>query len=344
MASRTATDSSAAYHGAGAAQPGKTLVRRLVASALLLAGLLTVVYSGLSMYIAVSLIYSAPHPPKGTPAGFGIKYTSVTFPAREDGYQINGWFMPGLLPGGKLTTQRIIIVAHGFRQNREDPAAGVLDFSRELVFNGFAVLSFDFRGAGTSEPAPFTFGYYEHRDVLGAVDFIHNGRLPYPELGRPKIIGGWGVSFGGANMILASAQEKAIAAVVIDCAYAEILPILEREVPREGHLPSFMVPGALKAVQALYGVDLYNVRPVDVIAQIAPRPLFLIQGLADKYVVPANHFELIQAARVTYGDKLQTWEVPDADHAQSFHTLRTQYVEKVVSFFNAALGPDSSAG
>ena len=52
-------------------------------------------------------------------------------------------------------------------------------------------------------------------------------------------------------------QEQAIRAVVSDCAYADIVPILEREVPKGGHLPALFTPGTLFAARVLYGVDFY---------------------------------------------------------------------------------------
>jgi fermentation-respiration switch protein FrsA (DUF1100 family) len=343
MAARGGTSTSPAWSGASASGPGKTLVRRLVASALLLAAVLFVGYAAFSVYAAGRIVYDTPLALTSTPADYGLKYTSVTFPSREDHIQLSGWFIPGLLPGGKLTTQRVIIMVHGAHQNRADPAAGVLDVGRELVFNGFAVLLFDMRGEGISPPAPFSLGIYEQRDALGAVDFIHNGRLPYPELGRPKVIGGWGVSMGAATLIFAGAQEKSIAAFVLDCPFAYGSPFYERGIPQAG-FPAFFTPGALVATKLLYGIDLYNDHPVDYIAKLAPRPLLLIHGLADKYTPPFNHYQLMRAALSASNANVQEWLVPDADHAQSFHTLRTQYVQKIVAFFNAGLGPDTSAG
>jgi fermentation-respiration switch protein FrsA (DUF1100 family) len=252
---------------------------------------------------------------------------------------LSGWFIPGLLPGGKLTDQRIIIVVHGARQNRADPAAGVLDISRELAYNGFAVLSFDMRGHGVSTPEPFSLGYFEYRDVLGAVDFIHSGRLPYPELGRPKAIGGWGVSMGGATMIFAAARETAIAAVVADCPFADIIPILEREIPKQGGIPGIFTPGVLETAGVLYGINFYAVRPVDVVARLAPRPVFFIQGSADTFVPPANQDELYAAATAPSDSHVEYWRVPGAAHAQSFHTEGAVYVNEVVAFFDRALGP-----
>jgi fermentation-respiration switch protein FrsA (DUF1100 family) len=205
------------------------------------------------------------------------------------------------------------------------------------------VLAFDLRGMGESAPAPLSLGYFEQRDVLGAVDFLRSGTLPYPDLGRPQSIGGWGVSMGAATLLMAAAREPAIQAVISDCAFADAIPILEREIPNGGGLPAFFTPGGLIAARALYGMDFYADRPVDIIAKIAPRPLLLIHGGADQYIPPANLDILYAAATSAPNSHVQRWIVPDADHAQSFHTLRTQYVQKAVAFFTAALGPDTSA-
>src|SRR5438128_10745110 len=123
-----------------------------------------------------------------------------------------------------------------------------------------------------SSPAPRSLGYFEQRDVLGAVDFLRAGPLPYPELGRPRAIAGWGVSMGAATLMMAAAQAPAIRAVVSDSAYADIIPILEREVPKGGHLPSLFTPGTFFAPKVLYGFDFYAVRPEDSLAGIALRP------------------------------------------------------------------------
>jgi len=253
------------------------------------------------------------------------------------------WFIPGVLPNGHLTAQRAIVFVHGTRTNRADKVAGLLNLSAAIAKNGFAVLAFDMRGAGESPPAPLSLGYFEQRDVLGAVDFLKSGSLPYPELGRPRIIGGWGVSMGAASLIMATAQEPAIRAIVSDCAYADIIPILEREVPKGGNLPPLFTPGALLASQALYGINFYADRPVDYVAQIAPRPILFIHGAADKYIPPANMDTLAAAARSASNANVQTWSVPGADHAQSYNMEGQVYVDRIIAFYTAALGPDSGA-
>jgi fermentation-respiration switch protein FrsA (DUF1100 family) len=310
---------------------------------LALSGVLTTGYAGISTYAASKLIYEAPKPIMRTPAALGLDFSPVTFESRGDHVRLQGWFIPGVLPDTAMTAERAIIVVHGTRTNREDAGAGVLDLSEQLARHGFAVLAFDMRGMGQSPAAPLSMGIYEQRDVLGAVDFLRSGPLPYPALGRPKVIGGWGVSMGASTLILAASQEPAIRAVVADCPYADAAPPLEREVPKKGGLPSAFTPGIFFAARILFGVDFYHARPIDVVSRLAPRPVFFIHGLKDTYVPTVNAPELAAAARVP-GSRVQVWLVPKATHAQSFHVAGQEYVRRVVGFFDGALGPDSGRG
>src|SRR6266705_341336 len=254
------------------------LLRWIVVALLIVSVIVTLAYTALSIYIASQLVYVPQKPLYATPASLGLQFKYVTFPSRIDQVQLKGWYIPGVLPDGSLTSQRTIIMVHGDRTNRADKDAGLLNLSVDLARHGFAVLAFDMRGSGESSPEPLSLGYFEQRDVLGAVDFLRSGTVPYPDLGRTRIIGGWGVSMGAATLLMATAQEPAIRAVVSDCAYSEIIPILEREVPKGGHLPPSFTPGSLLAAQALYGMNYYAVRPVDVVAHIAPRPILFIHG------------------------------------------------------------------
>src|SRR5438034_9363507 len=212
-------------------------LRRFVVVLLIISTVLTVLYGAISLYISTQLVYVPQKPIYATPASLGLQFQYVTFPSRVDHVQLRGWFIPGVLPNGKLTTQRAIVFVHGTRTNRADKAAGLLNLSGAIAKNGFAVLAFDMRGAGESPPAPLSLGYFEQRDVLGAVDFLRSGPQPYPELGRPRVIAGWGVSMGAVTLLLAAAKEPAIRALVSDSGYPDFASILEREIPKRCHLP-----------------------------------------------------------------------------------------------------------
>lgn len=314
--------------------------RRLVALLLIVTTFALFAYAGVSTYIANGLANHV-QPPLAitwTPADAGLAYHEVSFPSRDDHLTIRGWLIPGVLPDGSLTVKRTIIMVHGSGQNRTDPAAGLSDLSVALVKQGFAVLTFDMRGHGESQSAAWSLGYFEQRDVLGAVDFLRLGRLPYPDLGRPQSIGGWGVSMGAIALLLAAAKEPAIAAIVADSAYPDIAPILEREIPKAG-APAPFAPGGMLAARVLFGIDFFDVRPVDVVASIAPRPLFFIQGGADTFNPPSNMNVLANAAKAASNASVQTWMVPGAEHAQAFHVAGKLYVDRMVAFYADALGP-----
>lgn len=316
-------------------------LRRVVAWLLTASSVLTLAYTGLSLYVATRLAYVPPTPLYATPISLGASYRNVSFLSRDDHVRLSGWYIPGVLPNGKLTTQRTIIFVHGVRTNRADKYAGLLRLSVDFARDGFGVLAFDMRGFGDSPPAPLSLGYFEQRDVLGAVDYLEHGPLPYPQLGRPRVLLGWGVSMGAATLLLAAAQAPQIKAIVSDSAYADIVPILQREIPKSSHLPALVTPGVLDAAQVLYGIDFYAVRPVDVVAQIAPRPILFIHGLADTYIPPSNLKQLATAARAAPDAHVQTWLVPKAMHARAFIVLGQVYVRRVIAFYTQVVGPDT---
>jgi fermentation-respiration switch protein FrsA (DUF1100 family) len=308
---------------------------KFVMALLLAPGVLTLLYGGISVFVARIVAYALRKAIKKTPAELGLSYRDVSFPSREDHLLLRGWFIPGVLPGGQLTTERTIIMVHGVHSNREALEAGLLDLCAALARHGFAVLAFDMRGHGQSTSAPLSWGYFEQRDVLGAVDFLRSGPLPYPELGHPRSIGGWGISMGGASTLLAAAREPALQGVVADCAFAALAILIEKD-PR---IPKVFIPGVAKALRQLYGINYYAVRPVDVVASIAPRPLFFIQSGKDTIVPPWNMNLLANAASAAPDAHVQTWLIPGADHIQAYHVMGTEYVNRVVTFFTAALGP-----
>jgi len=308
---------------------------RIAIGFLIISGLLAFIYIGASIALALIITHRPPKPITRTPSSLGLNYRDIIFFSREDHILLRGWLIPGLLPDGRLTLERTIIQVHGANNNR----AMVLGMDASLAQHGIAVLAYDSRGNGESAPAASGGGYLEQNDVLGAVDFLRSGSLPYPELVRPKAIGGWGISVGGDALIYAAAQEPAIKAVVVDSAYATMA---EYMVPAFGPYDIF-IPGTRYAELMFYGVDYASVRPVEMIAKIAPRPIFLIQGAADTVVQPSNMVELATAASSAPGAHVQTWLVPNAHHIQAYNLERNTYVDRLVTFFHTELSIESSA-
>jgi fermentation-respiration switch protein FrsA (DUF1100 family) len=291
------------------------------------------VYLGISAWVARRLAFSKPLAIEATPATAGLDFAEVTFRSREDGVPLRGWLIPGIGGDGQPTLERTVIAVHGAWQNRTDPAVGLLDLCCALARAGFAVLTFDMRGHGESGKAPFTLGYTEQDDILGAVDFLMGGALPYPALAPPRWIAGYGVSMGASALLYAAAREPAIRAVASDSAYAEMGATITRELPLRSGLPDFFTPGALLAARTLYGVDVAAIRPVEAVAAIAPRPLLLIQGGADTMNPASSLTHLALAAEAAPGAHVVTWRAPNVPHVQAYHQEPAAYLSLLLSFF-----------
>jgi fermentation-respiration switch protein FrsA (DUF1100 family) len=101
-----------------------------------------------------------------------------------------------------------------------------------------------------------------------------------------------------------------------------------------------LLPGPLLAGQLLYGVNYDQARPVAMVSRIAPRPILFIQGTADSSVPIANMDQLVAAASQPPNAHIQAWKVPGAQHVQSFSLMTDAYIQRMVAFFQSALGPD----
>ena len=101
-------------------------------------------------------------------------------------------------------------------------------------------------------------------------------------------------------------------------------------------------PSAIVMARLLYGIDYFAVRPVNSVASVAPRPLYLIHGARDEYIPVLNFDQLRAAATSAPKAQVTTWLVPKARHAQGYKVAGREYVSRVVAFFDAALGSDRS--
>ncbi|GAB4216311.1 MAG: hypothetical protein OHK0022_57280 [Roseiflexaceae bacterium] len=289
-----------------------------------LAGLATLaLLAYLMVSVIAAVVITTPQRTLGrqTPAALGLEYRDVSFPARGGDVTIAGWYLPA------ETAQRAVVLVHG----KDNSRTGWLgrDWGALLAAlhgRGVALLLIDLRGHGASGEAHYSFGLNEQRDVLGAVDWLEQQGF------QPGRIGVLGVSMGAASSILAAANEPAIGALVADCSYAEILPIIQQEWRSASGLPDAVLPGALLASRLLFGYNIPDARPLDQIGRIAPRPLLLIHGEADA-LIPVAHAARLHAA----APAAQLWQVPAAAHGESLNTRPREYTERVVAFFEQAL-------
>ncbi len=239
-----------------------------------------------------------------TPARYGTAYRSVELTA-EDGVKLAGWYAP---PRNGV----VILLAHGYGVAR--PA----DLFARLARHGYGVIAWDFRAHGESEGRFCSLGYYETLDVKAALAFARK---------QPGVehVGALGQSMGAATVIRASAQWPAIEAVVADSAYPSVDMVLAGAVP----IPPLR-PLVRFYAERETGVSMNAVRPVDDIARISPRPVFVIQGAQDSLVPPTSAQALFNAA----GEPRFIWIGAGMGHVQMAADMAEEYERRVIEFFD----------
>ncbi len=278
------------------------------------------VFVGVSAWLGYSMTRAERLPVEGNPGEAGLSYEDVSFPSAVDGLTLRGWFLPA------EGSERAIVMVHGAGANRADPSNGMLDIAAGLVGNGLNVLTFDLRGCGASGGKMVSGGYYEKRDVEGAVAYLEGRGF--------ERVGVLGFSLGAVSSLLAAAEDPAIKAVVSDSSFADLNDIMKPEFHARTKAPGFFLTPILLVIKVMYGVDFPAIRPVSVVADIAPRPVFFIHGEADE-TIPAAHAQRLYEAADNPADEL--WMVPGAGHTQAYNTEPQEYLEKVTAFFDGAL-------
>ncbi len=254
-----------------------------------------------------------------TPARYGIKYREVSFQtAARDKLTLRGWWLP------RPASKRVLIALHGKGTNRVD----VLELSSKLWENDYNVLLFDMRGHGQSDGDHFSFGQYEQFDIVGAVNFLKDQGF------QPTNIGIIARSMGAASAIMAMSQTSDIKAGFMDSAYADFGELAQQQITPTTGLPPFVFPGITLAGRVLLGIDVEQPKPEVAISNIGQRHLFLTHGELDS-LIPVSHFERLKqagGANVT-----ESWLVAGAEHIQAYYLQPTEYIRRVVAFFDREL-------
>jgi fermentation-respiration switch protein FrsA (DUF1100 family) len=158
-------------------------------------------------------------------------------------------------------------------------------------------------------------------DARAALDFV---------LAQPGVehVGAWGGSMGAVTMIRATAHYPEIEALVADSPFASLQEEMDLRVP-------FPIMRSLIRffAERQSGVSPDRVRPVDDIALISPRPVFLIQGLGDGMVPLDSAQRLYNAA----GEPRQMWLEQDVPHLNMYAYYKTRYTKRVIKFFDEYL-------
>jgi uncharacterized protein len=243
-------------------------------------------------------------------------YEEVSF-ATADGVRLAGWWLP------RPETNRLVIGLAGHR-SRKDSLLGI---GSGLWRAGNNVLIFDWRSRGQSDVAQHSLAYYELRDAEAALAY---GRSRMPD----SRVGLIGYSMGASIAILLAAREPLVRAVVADSPFTGIAEVVAAGVMRH-RLPARLVTSIADALTGWrYGYRFGDVRPIEAVAAVSPRPLLIVHGEADT-VIPADHARALYAAAA---EPKQLWLFPGAEHCGGYFVDRPHYVARAAEFFERALG------
>jgi pimeloyl-ACP methyl ester carboxylesterase len=221
-----------------------------------------------------------------------------------------------------------VIFVHGWQGNRVDTGSGQGEKARDVVRHGYDALVFDLRSCGTSDGGRFTLATQEPRDVLGAYDFMVSRGYPAQ---RMTLLG---VSMGASSMIEAAPQMPKVGAMISDSAFAELRPLVEKELPKRSHLPGFLFDwGVITSAHLLFGVDP-DLRPVDVVHSLPQRAFLFVQATDDDFIPSSDATELGHAAR-NAGTRVRF--IDAHAHVKEYLAHPAEYMTAVYAFIDQQL-------
>jgi alpha-beta hydrolase superfamily lysophospholipase len=212
----------------------------------------------------------------------------------EHPIRLEGWWFPARSDRGAAPPRRpLIVFLHGHNANRSES----LETVRRLTARGYEVLAYDSRGHGASGGEFCTFGAFEKRDLVRALDAA----------GAHEVIV-IGTSLGAAVALQAAPSEPRIRAIIAHAPFVDLRTAIG---DRSRFLPEALVLGASREAERLAGFHIDDVSPL-ASARGVRVPVLLLHGGED-HETPPVHSERILAA---LGGPKERVVLPGLGHAR----------------------------
>lgn len=271
---------------------------------------------------ALVLVYPGRSLPRHTPADVGLPvYEDITF-TTADGLTLHGWFIPPDPTGDGAT----LVFAHGLGSNRGGLLSQAALLHRE---GGYGALLYDARNHGASDGTVTTLGYNEIHDVYAALDYL--ARRPEVAPDRIALIG---ESMGGAAVVRAAANRPDVRALVVQSSFSSLEDNIAEGVEQVTGLPAFpFAPLIIFFGEREAGIRISDVRPVDDIARLSPRPVLIMHGTADTLIHYSNGQRLYDAA----GEPRTLYLIEDGWHGGLISADADGVAATLTTFLHSAL-------
>lgn len=255
--------------------------------------------------------------PEKTPAGHGLPFEDVTVTS-PDGLKLVGWFVPS-------GNGAVIIMQHGYKSDREE----MLNEAEMMHRHGYGILLTTVRAHDHSDGETITFGMNEVNDMEAWYRYM----LTRDDV-DPDRIGILGNSYGGMLAIQYASVNENIKAVVANSAFSSLNDTVSTSVTYFTDLPAFpFAPLIVFWAEQETGFKLEDVDATKWIAQISPRPVFLMQGGADVVISAESGRRLYDAA----GEPRELWFEPDLGHVDFDSDMPGEFERRVAQFFDTYL-------
>jgi dipeptidyl aminopeptidase/acylaminoacyl peptidase len=283
------------------------------------------VFLGLSIFsiggpvlgeLVATIAPAFPHKAASYARELGIPYEEVAFNT-SDKLILRGWFFPA-----DAEDAPAILYAPA---TSSDLRSG-LSLVPPLHHAGYHVLLFSYRGHGFSDGdrLGFTYGALESEDIDAAANFLK-------EMKGIQHIGAIGHSVGAVSIILSAARNPNIQAVVAASPFNNVEEIWETN--RPVMFPKPLLDLSMRISELRKGYTREEIRPEDVIAQIAPRPILFIHGSEDKRITNEQAMRLYETAL----EPKKMWVVQGASHGEVRSPVLDYLITHIIEFFDEAL-------
>jgi dipeptidyl aminopeptidase/acylaminoacyl peptidase len=254
----------------------------------------------------------------GDPSTQDITFENISFEA-TDGLTIPAWYMP------VENAENVILLVHGRTASRHEG----MRYAKAMINAGYSVLAIDLRHTRQEPNILSTMGYHEKKDVIAALDYLANVK-------GFDSIGVMGFSMGAAISITVMAKDPRIKVGVFSGGYANSMDVLSEQAAIIYGLPRYPLMPLVELFFEWRG-DLTSEEtdPENYIAQISPRPIYIMHGTADTTVDFSHGERLFAAAK----EPKQFWQAEGGAHTRLWQLNKNKAEISVVEFFNRNLQP-----
>lgn len=247
---------------------------------------------------------------------YGAEQLTIT---SFDGLRLRGYYYPA--KGG---SDCLVMAFNGYRSNSRGQYSHI---TRYLVGLGIDVLLIDARAHGKSEGEYVGFGVLDRLDCQKWVEYMND------KLGHSRSIYLYGVSMGGATVLMASGLElpKEVKGVISDCGFTTPHDVFKHVLTHSYHLPAqpiLEIANKLCRRKAKY--DYNGASSVEAVRS-SDIPLLVIHGEKDTFVPASMAPEIYNASAAKHKKLLM---VKNAYHAESYFIDMENYRKTMIEFIN----------